>query len=79
MTINCRSSTTTREKKKYFMHFPQYIVLLYWTQIVEGSQPATRSRRNEDVDGRECDVQCEDMNVHMNLMYNMYVCCCHVL
>jgi hypothetical protein len=42
-------------------------LLLYQTQRVEGSWPATKSRRNED------------MNVHINVRYNVNVCHCRVL
>jgi hypothetical protein len=52
---------------------------MYQTQRVEGSQAAMKSGRNEDVDVSECNVQCEDMNVRMNVMYNMYVCYYRVL
>jgi hypothetical protein len=30
--------------------------IVYWTQEAKSSQPATKNRRNEDVNVHECDV-----------------------
>jgi hypothetical protein len=50
--------------------------LLYRTQGAEDSQPAMKIRRNEDVNGR-CNIK--DVNVRMNVMYNLCACYCSVL
>jgi hypothetical protein len=49
---------------------------LYQTQGVEGSQPAMKVRRNEDVKNM---YRTKDVNVRMNVMYNMCECYHHVL
>jgi hypothetical protein len=45
--------------------------LLYRTQGAEFSQPAMKTRRNEDVN-EMCKIK--DVNVCMNVMYNMCAC-----
>jgi hypothetical protein len=49
---------------------------LYWTQGAKGSQPAMKTRRNEDMNKM---YKMKDVNVHMNVMYNMCTCYCCVL
>ncbi len=49
---------------------------MYWTQGAEGSQPAMKIRRNEDMN-EMCKIK--DANVRMNVMYNMCVCYYRVL
>jgi hypothetical protein len=44
---------------------------MYQTQGAEGSQPAMKIRRNEDAN-KMCKIK--DVNVRMNVMYNMCAC-----
>ncbi len=50
--------------------------LVYRTQGAEGSQPAMKTRRNEDVN-KMCKIK--DVNVRMNVMYDMCACYYRVL
>jgi hypothetical protein len=47
------------------------LILMYRTKGAEGSQPAMKIRRNEDVN-KMCKIN--DVNVRMNVMYNMCAC-----
>ncbi len=51
-------------------------VKLYRTQGAEGSQPAMKARRNEDVKNM---YRIKDVNVRINVMYNMCECYHRVL
>jgi hypothetical protein len=53
-----------------------YSTVLYQTQGAERSQPAMKTRRNEDVN-KMCKIK--DVNVRMNMMYDMCACYYHVL
>jgi hypothetical protein len=44
---------------------------LYRTQGAEGSQPAMKTRRNEDMSKMH---KIKDVNIHVNVMYNMCAC-----
>jgi hypothetical protein len=44
---------------------------VYQTQGAEGSQPAMKTRRNEDMNKM---YKIKDVNVGMNVMYNMCAC-----
>jgi hypothetical protein len=45
--------------------------LVYRIQRAEGSQPAMKAKRNEDTKKM---YRIKDVNVHMNVMYNMCEC-----
>ncbi len=49
---------------------------LYRTQGAEGSQPAMKTRRNEDMNKT---YKIKDVNVRMKVMYNMCACYYRVL
>jgi hypothetical protein len=48
--------------------------LLYRTQGAEGSQPAMKTRRNEDMNKM---YKIKDVNVRMNVMYS--IICVHAI
>ncbi len=53
-----------------------YTLLMYWTQGAEGSQPAMKTRRNEDTSKM---YKIKDVNVCVSVTYNMCACYYRVL
>ncbi len=61
---------------RWYHNAESTVSLMYWTQGAGGSQPAMKTRRNENMN-EMCEIK--DVNVCMNVMYNVCACCYRVL